>query len=166
MTKLILFFLFNLTPLAFSLDGREFSDCFEKAFNTSIENYKKYALKNPKSFDVETSRLCNKLSAKDYERIKSDFVEWDEENKVEVPYDEEDMHLSKIGDLSAFLALKVNCYKAYTSGQLFIHKMINSVPRKRNSYLVDLTLSLMTKEKSPKNSEKLLGDSDLSFCFN
>lgn len=146
------------------MDGLQFSHCFNKAMNLAIEDFKKFALKYPQNTKYEASRICDSFSVEDQERIKYLFVEWDEENKRDVPYDSEDMLLINISELTYLLAEKVTCYKNYNEGTAFIEKIVNSVPKKRNLYLVESALSKMTKEKSPKDSGKSLGDVNLSFC--
>jgi hypothetical protein len=162
--RFIVLFLFFQTPIVFALDGLEFVNCLEKAINESIQDFRAEEAKDPKNTRFEVERLCSNLSKKDYQKLKNLFVEIDETSGKEVPFDKEDMSLIEIKELGDFLGDYISCYAPYSDGEDFVDRIVNRVSGTRNKYLIENALSLITKEKSPKDSKKLLGDSDLSFC--
>ena len=108
--------------------------------------------------------VCKDLSADNYREIKLLFVEFDKKTLKEYPYDAEDMELIKIKNLAPFLSSYVRCYKNYSTGEGFIDLMANKVSFTKNKNLIENAIGIMTKVKSPKDSEKTLGEVDLSFC--
>lgn len=164
MKKIVLIFILLQSSMTFGLDGLEFVSCLEKAINQSIQDFKSEEAKDPHNTRYETERLCSKLSKEDYRVLKNLFVEKDPATDKDIPFEDEDMNLIAIKELGDFLGDYISCYMPYSDGENFIDKIVNKVSGTRNGYLIENALSLMTKEKSPKDSKKLLGDSDLSFC--
>ncbi|MCB0745375.1 MAG: hypothetical protein KDC67_15815 [Ignavibacteriae bacterium] len=158
--SVILIFNFDV----YAIDGLQFSECFRRAINDSIDTFKEEELRNSQNLDVEGTRICNQLSEENYQNIKKLFVEYDVSTKNEKPYESEDMNKIKIAELSSYLIPYIDCYKNYSEKENFIGNIVNKISTKRNKNLLESAISLIKKKKSPKDSLKSLGDIDLVYC--
>ena len=168
MKVLLVTFLFSLN--AYALNGLELADCLEKAINQNIKDYKvvvdemEVESKLPDNLhdDVvpqkivvykgDVQNICDELSSKDKALLSGSFSE---KYQGEIhPFDEEDIDLVKIQELSEYLLSSVNCYS--TGG--IMGEKLKEITQKRNRTLILDAITLMVGTSSRDILQKPLGD--------